>query len=338
MFEKDIDNTDRTVDSDPAKRRWKHSGPWIAGMTEGDFKTYIKREIRDKKGEFNDYLVSHIRNRAEADRRRELEAKGQEPGDSAVVSEEDIADRMKALRDGLDRGSAEEPLDSELSNLIREYLDLPPLHAGTSEKGKYDKFFQSAGEQTQVEPPTTHASAGLSYLRSNAYLQNHPVLGPQSSHIPVQARVLQPKNVGGGGSNTARLGVAGVAVNYSRTERGKETGIDFLDPEAEGGTKIWVVPKRAHIDSRGRIQLDVDRADSVTEQVHQGKAFQKTQTPAVPMSRLGGPGRFDDVFDVQKISSPRPARPAPNPASQVSGQDALSFISQLAQQSGQQPR
>jgi len=152
----------------------------------------------------------------------------------------------------------------------------------------------------------------------------------------VQARVLQPKNVGGGGSQTARLGVAGFTVNYTRTERGPETGVDQLDLDAQGGTKIWVVPKRAHVDSTGRILLDVDRADSVTELVHLGKARHQSMQPGVPVSgRPMGVGRLDGALDrraAAPVSKPF-GKPGDRPG-QVNGEDALSFISQLAQSQG----
>ncbi len=37
-------------------KRWKFKGPWLAGQTEGEFKEYVKNEVRKRKREFQDYL------------------------------------------------------------------------------------------------------------------------------------------------------------------------------------------------------------------------------------------------------------------------------------------
>jgi len=83
VFEQDIDNTDPAVDADSTKKRWKHKGPWIAGMTDGEFETYIKREIRDMRDDFKRMLMSKIRERLQSDRVPPLGADGTRPRNSS---------------------------------------------------------------------------------------------------------------------------------------------------------------------------------------------------------------------------------------------------------------
>ena len=162
-------------------------------------------------------------------------------------------------------------------------------------------------------PPTTHPSAGLSYLRSAALLQNHPVLGPQSNHTPVQARVLQARQSARGNNDSARLGVAGIVVKdnkqYSdsnRQGRQGEKGVDISDFTTKGGAKVWVEPLRASIESTGKIKLDVERALPEAIDVREGKLVSRiVQRPHVD-NRLGTSQRFDERLDAV------PPRRSPN--------------------------
>lgn len=135
--------------------------------------------------------------------------------------------------------------------------------------------FDSSKEST---PPSTHPSAGLSYLRTEAVMENHPIHGPQAHRSPILSRVVRPRNAVNGTDHQAKLGVGGIVTNdpitaqlsarpatrgpnnQSPTEYDPNAMASTLDPDLEGGNKMWVHPRHAYIDQDGRIRLTVDRA------------------------------------------------------------------------------
>ncbi|TKA78022.1 hypothetical protein B0A49_01604 [Cryomyces minteri] len=276
VFETDIDNTDKVESSDPrapTAERWKYEGPWLGGMTEGEFREYVQKGISHRKTEFTAYVKQHIREKILSDRRREYRTEGRDWNDEVdgvvELSDLDFADHLKVLR-------GDTKLNSELSRLIRNFFDLPAMPAQDSKS-----FGEISVLQTQIEsligntdtgPPMTHPSAGLSYLRTASYLQNHPVLGPQKKQTPIQARVLQTRNSALGNNRQAKLGVAGVVAEDQAQAGGfrDDAAVTTLDPELEGGNKLWVHPLRAAINARGRIKLEVERAGKEAVAVHSG--------------------------------------------------------------------
>ncbi|EON68248.1 hypothetical protein W97_07506 [Coniosporium apollinis CBS 100218] len=282
--------------------RWRFKGPWVAGMTEAQFKRYITETVRKRKNEFEEYLRTHIKERVLAERRREYQNDGIKPPGpengpeiEIKVSEEDIAAHIRNYRTEFADGK-------DLSNLIHDFLDLPQTHSTASfTKGKTNKV---APDILDTGPPSTHPSAGLSYLRSGNFMENHPVLGPQSFHTPVQARVLQPRKKTTGNISEARLGVAGVVVNDKRQHShatGKEKGVESSDFDTEGGPKVWVTPLRATIDSSGKIKLEIERANPEPIDVRQGKLIVRTEQK---------PHEKDQPRQLHRMDEPLDARPA----------------------------
>lgn len=288
VFEESVDHTDARQQ----KQRWKYAGPWIAGMQDGEFNLYT-RQLEKRKDEWREFVRSHIVEQRLADRRRQAQDEGEvlsmhdinalrqelRPGDQELVEIE------KEMRDN----HAMEGLSSELTALIASFLDLPSvLPTGTENNfsisaqtpllQKLVAGLKGATDSEDTIPPSTHPSAGLSYLRTNAVMFNHPLHGPQAHASPILARVVRPRNSMQGTEYQAKLGVAGVVTNdpisstfnpnlrYADTQKSAVYDVDqmisALDIEVEGGNKIYVHPQSASVDETGRIRLDVNRGDT----------------------------------------------------------------------------
>ncbi|EFX05589.1 hypothetical protein CMQ_3658 [Grosmannia clavigera kw1407] len=276
-------------------KRWKFQGPWLAGITEGAFQTYLKKQVRTRRPEFRDFLRVQLA----TDINRDASAKAMDAGTAAVppVAAADITDAQ--LTEYLRKLRQDRPL---LYRLVGKFLDLAPLEPS-------DKIFQSlarssfslagspsllssssaatssslsplsplshlgssrgaANPWAQDGPPITHPSAGLSYLRTAAYLDNHPLYGPQKSHPPVQARVVSPRNASG--SFPAKLGVGGFVTDnpfgetaYHIRNSNSRTipGLSIIDPKIAGGSKIPMRVSAAKVNSQGRVVVSVTEAD-----------------------------------------------------------------------------
>lgn len=154
-------------------------------------------------------------------------------------------------------------INSKLNTLIKEFLDMP------QNPDLHDADLAAAG-LPDPEPFmfSTHPSAGLSYLRTNNVLENHPLLGPQADKSPIQARVLQPRTVN---KRVAILGVAGIATQEQTNPSGRgqynESKVKELDPEVPGGSKAWVSVDDAWISSQGKVNLRVSYVQQIAENI-----------------------------------------------------------------------
>lgn len=302
VFERDLDNTD------PLARglrttRWKYKGPWVAGMSQGDFNNYVDKEIAKRKPEFMALLRERFQEMQRAKERTDARDAGREFVDAAEeFSETKFEAWLKSIRGNFS-------LSSELNALIVNFLDLPSSATSaeranpTSSSNLFSRY--TDGEQP---PPKTHPSAGLSYLRTKAYLDNHPLFGPQEQHAPVEARLL----AGAGrqfdrAAAPAKLGVAGfvgrdIPGGHSQRIRSVPVPDSEDDPAAQldrsgntmgvftdGGNRVWVDPERASIDARGRVQILVRDATGANVGVHTGQV----NGPAPPrQSSSASPGQL----------------------------------------------
>jgi len=263
------------------RTRWKSKGPALTGMTEDEFQVYLEQLKRPKYREgFREFLKQV---KMQQKRKNEEGRVQQETG----LDHEDIARIEAASRlqegelDGFVKQLREEKvtLSSGMSRLLREYLDLPgfvsqetkPDVSQQMEVGLLGEMEEKLGAQP---PPVTHPSGGLSYTRTKAYLENHPIWGPQAQHTPVYARVVRPRNHGGV-SDKPIFGVGG----FVTAEPGN--GSDFkstsgnVDPTAhlqdiDGGSKIWVKADHAYMDKEGRVQIALEKAPSRAVEVKTG--------------------------------------------------------------------
>ena len=293
VFDGKVDSTTRRETSDVGQdTRWRFDGPWIAGLTDGQFGTYVTRQVRRRKLEFVKMLRTACAVAATRENQRIATEQGEElaePVQASDITEEQFSEYIKTLRH--DR--------VELYRHIRRFLDLPPapnslLPGGNDWLSMLDGTRASATDAKDVQPtsdspyadsgpPKTHPSAGLSYGRTSAHTFNHPVYGPQSNKPPVQARVIMPKG-SAPGNFAPVLGVGGFVVDVpsgensfnlrssgSRQAGNAIPGLINIEPHKVGGSKAYVHPKSASVDTKGRIILKVDQADPEAVAVLEGR-------------------------------------------------------------------
>lgn len=273
-------------------KRWKYDSPWITGMREGDFNNYIAKTIASRKGEFRKFLVTRIADRRVQDEERSLREQGiaRQLSAARIQSirrdvEQNFDQEEKKLRDS----HAEMHLGSDLTAAICDFLDLPGVRSSQpSQSQSFANSISASLGSDSAGPPSTHPAAGLSHLRTNAFMENHPLWGPQSRRAPVLARVIRPRLSATGNDFQAKLGVGGIVTNDTkggayhpernsalREEQPKEQRwLDAermtyqLDADLENGNKMWVHPETAHVDEQGRIDLSVTRGDKEAIAVH----------------------------------------------------------------------
>lgn len=362
VYDEDIDITDlkaaqaaapataSTQDS-TSQQRWKYEGPYIAGMDESEFEEYVTRRLAKRKVEFRAFLLKRmVATRIENERHQ-----NRDRGLGGALS----AARMNELRAEVEQNyDAEEKrlrdehihqhLGSELAAAICEFLDLPGVIATT--KSAYDaqteRMTQAlANQHGPPGPPTTHPGAGLAYIRSNAFLENHPFWGPQEQRSPVKARVLRPRSSSLYRANPVQLGVGGVVTTFhseappatrfdrtasmeyteeQREERYLEVSsmINSLDENLPGGNKTWVQTQTATINEDGKVQLEITYGTSEAIAVKRNKVeeIHHARSNTVP-PYTGTYGRPPANYGTQvSWSSARPNRQ--NTGSQTSGFDA----------------
>jgi hypothetical protein len=193
-------------------------------------------------------------------------------------------DRLKVLR-------ADTKLYSDLNKLIREFLDMRPASTGT---GSADKAFGNNSETTGL---TTHPSAGLSYLRTNAVLENHPILGPQKSRAPYEARVLSPRSMDRRGQPSATLGLAGFAI-AEPTQGTTDRHSDTYKLDTVGGGKVLVNPKNAFFESDGTLRIMSGRPPNLDAlRINRGSLSRPESELVRPSAASRSPSRIDRPLD-----------------------------------------
>jgi Mitochondrial ribosomal protein subunit len=254
----EVKHIDQKPPTTPPKR-WRHEGPWLAGMTGIEFEAYLKMAVRRRKDAFREKIKEHLL----ADRRERLRRKALEQGEGVGSTVAKVEVTAKEIRDHL-RVLRSKP--EIFGPMIAEFLDLPE---GPSAQGSWtrDSVFRygrntvAAPVYADVGPPKTHPSAGLSYLKigPDTYAGNDPLYGAQTAPPPVQARVLKTRR--GPGSITATIGVAGVIADDTDPST-RSTGMYTSFRPQPGGRKGLVKLKSASINSNGTINLNVASSSS----------------------------------------------------------------------------
>lgn len=309
VFEEDLDFTDAQGHQNDDKR-WKFSGPWLARMGEGDFVRYLNKTVLPKRAQFRALLKRKLAEEITTSRNNMALEKGTpapqkvEPRD---VTEAQFSEYLRSLRN--DRAS--------LYGLVSKFLDLAPL-------GTPVGFLQGVNVRNWATdipygksgPPPSHPSAGISYLRTNSFMENHPVYGPQGRRAPALARVVYPR----AGHKPAKLGVGGFVADVpagdnefnirygrGRTQSSKMlNGIAHLDTTTYGGAKAYIEPQTATIDPSGKVVLQLRETHPEAQVIakeskglshiyHDGETKAKQ-----PVQRGGGKGqdrRMDRIAD-----------------------------------------
>ncbi|KAI0548769.1 mitochondrial ribosomal protein MRP51 [Xylaria curta] len=243
-------------------KRWKFKGPWLAGMTDGDFKKWLEKNVRTRRTEFHAYLKDiHAKELTEEQStqaiRDNLPVPPKVTPDS--ITEAQFIDYLRDLRQ--DR--------LVLFRHVSRFLDLAPL---TTESQFISTMKVNRAQQFDKEnpygakgPPITHPSAGLSYLRTPNFIDNHPIYGPQRYHPVVKARVLKPRNPGTGVHEPV-LGVAGFIADrpidqrnlgHSSPKSPRVNALSRLELEQPGGAKLYYRLDSATVDSSGRVRINM---------------------------------------------------------------------------------
>lgn len=316
VFEEDVDFTAREGTRNDDKR-WKFKGPWLARMAEGDFIAYLDRKVRPQRVQFRSLLRERLADELTSRQNAEAMANGTEapvPITPQDVTEAQFTDYLRALRQ--DR--------AVLYALVSKFLDLAPLGrpVGVMGTGVFglDNVKVPESPYGLAGPPPSHPSAGISYLRTGSYMENHPVYGPQARKTPVQSRVVHPRS----GPTPARLGVGGFVatvpagdndfnVRMSRNRRVKPlAGIQHLDTTSYGGAKVYIEAATASVNPSGKIVLQtrettpeaqlVAKENKGDAQIYKAKRSQKSDKPR------GGSGRNDRIDRVVDEVLEDPAR------------------------------
>jgi hypothetical protein len=312
-YDADVDVIDRSETGADAMR-WKKQGPELEQMHQGVFELYLQSQVVPRKLEFQEFLQDWLlRNRIQ-----EEEAALRDQGELAQVSSEQTEEFrneiVKTFPEQLTRLRNEYVRyrrGSELARAMTEFLDLDVAPAESPQESALTsgKLLGSLKPKNSRKLPTTHPAAGLSYLRTNDFMHNHPLYGPQDSREPVLARVLLPALRTGTkvntSSNAAAIGIAGI-VAEDRTLNSvfdKTTQLDEgdraymqagkmankIEPDREGGNKYLVVAQSARMDPEGRVIIKVRAAsdDSMKVKLGLGEEVRliKSQKPTVDVPR-----------------------------------------------------
>lgn len=305
VFEEDSDVTviPRGQEKELENKRWKFKGPWLAGMTDGAFQKYLEKQVRCKRTEFRAYLKERLASEMTMQQAKKASENAVEPPEpvlSSAITDKELTAYMRRLRGDL----------VELYQIVGHFLDLAPLSRddkttyAIANMQYYKKYsLAKASPYSSNGPPITHPSAGLSYLRTRNFQENHPIYGPQAKHTPVEARIVMPRHQASG-QQIPVVGVAGFIVKANQTSTFnkvrmgvtvRDKNLVNLDLETPGGPKKLTEVLEAHVDSTGRVIIMVDDSDEMAELVHRemiGKAnayeeaIKETQKPAMPFNPM----------------------------------------------------
>jgi Mitochondrial ribosomal protein subunit len=281
VFEAKLDNI--IPSTSPTHRRWRYSGPWLAGQPGWEFDTLLKN-VGARKTEFQNYVRARLTAERNLSKRQEAIDAGVDLDKVAVdISEEEFSEHMRYLR----------ATPSAFGPLIVDFLDLPDGPRATDETTaaragfSYGRTTVAAQIYSERGPPRTHPSAGLSYFRSGAHVSNHAAFGPQENNPPVVARVLKPSIR----RKQGNVGIAGFVASDSTTSAVMGTSKGAWQP-TPGGLKVLVRPTTATVTSDGRLILSAVPAGRNTERMYGFK--QEEDRLAVTKTRMASMPTLDE--------------------------------------------
>jgi hypothetical protein len=327
-----------SLETSKQKQRWKFEGPFLPGMQQGEFEMYNNRKLPGRRAEFREFLSKRMLQRRIQDEEQLSRERGLPTLLDATRIEElrkeveaDYVVEEKKLRDE----HVVQNLSSELSRAIRDFLDLPDIAMAGAGSSAQTASLQAAVSVYVPDqgPPSTHPGAGLSHLRTNAFMENHPFWGPQAHREPVKARVLRPRGSDAYTEFHARLGVGGIVTNdpnqgtwrdgprnleYAEGDK-EEQYLDVdrmankLDENLRGGNKIWVHPQFARVDEHGRIKLTVTRGnpEAIAVKRHKVEPIRQARSATLMNSPFVSGFGKDDPPAKYGVSLPDMRRPPP---------------------------
>ena len=297
VFEEGSDVTHFT-EASGTEGRWKFNGPWLGNLNEGDFLQYVDKYVRPRRREFTELLRKMLAEEMFAQQSKSAQDRGEAP--PAKIEPRDLTaaqfnDYLRTLRH--DRVT--------LNAIVTKFLDLAPLGRPV---GIIQTFWGGQNGEAKESPyrragpPPSHPSAGMSYLRTGSYMENHPVYGPQAKKSPTLARVVSPRI----GSQNAKMGVGGFItdtpvgdnafnVRYGRDRAlgGKAAelkGVSHLDIKTYGGAKAYVEPHTASVDSTGWIHIKLKGTSTEAEVIANEAKGKSTVYNNFGGTRIGSKG------------------------------------------------
>jgi hypothetical protein len=234
--------------SPQTRRRWRYSGPYIAGMNGMEFDTFLKNITRTQKAAFRQLVKQQLINERRDQERAEAleEGRAETAGEAAVeVSEEDVTHYLRRLRS--------EP--GKFGPLIAEFFDLadgPKPSLQTTDPWSYGRDTISADLYRESGPPRTHPSAGLSYLKSEMFSANDVVVGPRETRPPVPGRLLK-SSPASHNKYTPHVGVAGFVV--PQPAHTAITDFNWKWEPVKDGPKMVVTPLSATVSQQGKLEM-----------------------------------------------------------------------------------
>jgi hypothetical protein len=277
-----------------AKRRWRYTGPYLAGITEYEFDNFLDKITPEKKAAFRDLVKQHlVSQRISEQRSKALDEGSAEEFSTQTtveVTEDEVTGHLRNLRS--------EP--AQFGPLIASFFDLAdgPEQELRSEPWSYGRDTITAHRYRQTGPPKTHPSAGLSYQYSGRYVLNDVKNGPLEGRQPAAGRVLQ-STVMGEVRDRPYLGVAGfVASTPSKIEIGNVKWEPMpggpkcvVSPEAAIVTQLGKLEIQANVKTNWRLKNDIPVADSDAkdsqEQFPAAARSDSLRTPPLRRSRGG---------------------------------------------------
>jgi hypothetical protein len=293
VFEEDFDVTDLPVEKSPRLNsvRWKFTGPWLAKLSEKEFRDYVTKEVRSRKLDFRKFLCQRLAITLSREATSKAIDQGTEPPpprDASSITDAELVPYIRYLR-GARR--------LHLYNLISQFLDLAPaqphLSSGSvyrSAKTRKSAFDDDGNVPAPISspygvegPPITHPSAGISYLRTSSFVENHPLYGPQDGHSPVLSRIIAPSRR----SEGPKLGIGGFVVSYPETfhtgrrfkqywrdleAENENYGLSIFDPTLRGGASAYLVPQTAKVHHDGKVEVKVETPSGVQELIKREEA------------------------------------------------------------------
>lgn len=268
VFEENMDFTTQSG-TDQDNLRWKFKGPWLARMPEGDFISYIDKKVRPRRSEFRKMLKQRLADELTAKQNLVAMDLGKETPpiiEAKEVTAAQFTEYMNQLRNNR----------VLLYAIVSKFLDLAPLGTPVGFTAAAVMFADQKVPNNvygKSGPPPSHPSAGISYLRTGSFMENHPVYGPQAKKTPVLSRIVSPRQ----GPSGAKLGVGGFVAPvphgdndfnmHGRHRRRVLTGIEHLDIQAYGGGKVLIEPFAAKVDPEGKVVLDVKETSEEAQMV-----------------------------------------------------------------------
>lgn len=253
VFEKHLHAVQKPDENDGNTTRWKFKGPWLAGLEEGQFEDYVARRIKPSRKAFRAHLWKKMEDRKAAALRQEAMDHGKPyRAENVRLTKEEFEAAIVRLRQ---KGT-------DLWTIVWEFLDFPGKLPPVEQASLSNTVKHLHEQMLDQSPPSTHPSAGLSYLRTKSHVHNHPILGPVNSDPPIEGRVFRRNGPSKGTSDHKLIGVGGLVTDGFKLSDGIFYNVRTKsDASQRGGEKVWVRPKDASIDPDGKIRLSLKKVE-----------------------------------------------------------------------------